>query len=385
MKNCLIAIGLICVTASSGARTADVTKRETTVGMPSVRTVVSDTNRFTCGSGPVSCLSSDGKRLFVPYLASTSGFGECHDLTALADVPLDRPAAAKSFDILKAGDEFAGAKVKTTVSYTSFLWKGRLRIFLDVNFGLFGYRDWDPGTRSVVGEGLFRCRYNGRTEDLSPKAIIDYLTAKGLSGFNPCKDACDRCIFQSKPVWRDGVLYGFVNSSSSQPILFRCADGETFEFLGAIPTICEYECQLAIHKGLFYAVMRGAKGDNFWTSADGGVTWKGCGRVPDGLQRQQMLVWRDKVLIGYSAPNEKPSKVRNGRNNLHLLWGEGPDLSAYRELLHAVDPIGIVYPDLVDVNGDLHVLWSNSERFPTHVKWGAVQGKDQILHATLTL
>ena len=137
-------IGLICVTASAGARTADVTKREATVGMPSVRTVVSDTNRFTCGSGPVSCLSSDGKRLFVPYLASTSGFGECHDLTALADVPLDRPAAAKSFDILKAGDEFAGAKVKTTVSYTSFLWKGRLRIFLDVNFGLFGYRDWIP-------------------------------------------------------------------------------------------------------------------------------------------------------------------------------------------------------------------------------------------------
>ena len=89
------------------------------------------------------------------------------------------------------------------------------------------------------------------------------------------------------------------------------ADGETVEFLGAIPTICEYECQLAIHKGLFYAVMRGAKGDNFWTSADGGVTWKGCGRVSDGLQRQQMLVWRDKVLIGYSAPDEKPSKVRN--------------------------------------------------------------------------
>ena len=96
-----------------------------------------------------------------------------------------------------------------------------------------------------------------------------------------------------------------------------------------------------------------------------------------------MLVWKDKVLIGYSAPDEKPSLVRNGRNNLHLIWGEGPDLSTYREILHAVDPIGIVYPDLVDVNGDLHILWSNSERFPTYVKWGAVQGKDQILHAVL--
>ena len=289
------------------------------------KVVISDTNRFTCGSGSVASLSPDGKRLFVPYLASSSGFGECHDLTAVADVPLDRPSEAKSFDILKADDGFCGKTVKSTVSYASFLWTGRLRIFLDVNFEMYGYRDWDPETKTVVGEGLFKCRYNERTEDLSPKAIADYLTAKGLTGFNPFKSVSDRCIFQSKPVWRDGVLYGFVNSSSSQPILFRCADGATFEFLGAIPTVCEYECQLAIHKGLFYAVMRGAKADNFWISADGGITWKGCGRVPDGLQRQQMLVWRDKVLIGYSAPDEKPSKVRNGRNNASSLGrGTGP-------------------------------------------------------------
>ena len=384
MKKRLTAIGLICVIALSGAMAAGVTKPGTTVGMPSVRTVVSDTNRFTCGSGSVSCVSPDGSRIFAPYLASATGFGECHDLTALADVPCAHPGTAESFVLLKAGDTFCGTVVTTTVSCASVLWNGRVRVMVDVNSAAFGYREWDPVTRKASGEGLFRCRFAGRTERLSPAAISAYLAQKGLTGFNPLKERGDRCIWQSRPVWKDGAFYGFVTSSCSQPILFRCADGETFEFLGAIPTICEYECQLAIHKGLFYAVMRGAKGENFWTSADGGVTWKGCGRVPDGLQRQQMLVWRDKVLIGCSAPDEKPSKVRNGRNNLHLLWGEGPDLSSYRELLHAVDPIGIVYPDLVDVNGDLHVLWSNSERFPTHVKWGAVQGKDQILHATLT-
>lgn len=347
------------------------------------RIVVSDTNRFTCGSGSVSCLSSDGKRILAPYLASATGFGECHDLTALADIPCAHPEKAKSFVVLKAGDEFCGTTVTTTVSYASVLLKERVRVMVDVNFDTFGYRDWDPGTRKVTGEGLFKCRFDGRTERLSPAAISAYLAQMGLIGFNPLKERGDRCIWQSRPVWKDGAFLGFVTSSCSQPILFRCADGETFEFLGAIPAIAEYECQLAIHKGLFYAVMRGAKGDNFWTSTDGGRSWTASGRVPDGLQRQQMLVWRDKVLIAYSAPDEKPSLVRNGRNNLHLLWGEGPDLSAYRELFHAVDPIGIVYPDLVDVDGELHVLWSNSDRFPTHVKWGAVQGKDQILHATL--
>ena len=32
------------------------------------RTVVSDTNRFTCGSGSVSCVSPDGSRIFAPYV-----------------------------------------------------------------------------------------------------------------------------------------------------------------------------------------------------------------------------------------------------------------------------------------------------------------------------
>jgi len=348
--------------------------------------VVSDTNRFTCGSGTVACLSPDKSRLLVPYLASTNGFGECHDLTAVADVPLNCPAKARSFVVCQAGENFRGKAVKSVVSYSSFVWKGWMRIFLDVNFDTFGYRDWDPETQTVVGEGLFSCRTGASAaEPLTPAALSRYLKGLGLVGFDPCKERGDRCIWQNKPQVHGGAFYGFVTSSCSQPVLFRCADGETFEFVGAIPTIAAYECQLAILDGRFYAVMRGASGDNFWTSEDGGKTWQASGRLPDGLQRPQLLVWRRQVLIGYSAPDEKPCAVRNGRNNLHLLWGRGRDLSAYRELLHAVDPIGIVYPDLVDVEGDLHLLWSNSARFPKCVKWGAVQGKDQVLYAPLKL
>ena len=350
-------------------------------------TVVSDTNRFTCGSGSVSCLSPDADRIFAPYLASTTGLGECHDITAMADIPLASPQDAVSHVICKIGDTICGTKVKSVVSYGSFLWNGNVRVYLDVNRERFVFRDWNPQTGHVVGEGVFAGRWGGmaQAEALSPQLISRYLGEKGLVGFNPCKEDGDRCIFQSKPQWRGDAFYGFLTSSCSHPILFTCRDGTTFEFGGVVPTVCAYECQLGIHKGLFYAVMRGAKGDNFWTSSDGGATWKACGRVPDGLQRQQMIVWRDKVLIGYSAPDEKPNRIRNGRNNLHLLWGEGSDLSAYSEICHAADPIGIVYPDLVDVNGTLHLLWSNSARFPTYVKWGAVQGKDQLLHAKLDL
>ena len=355
--------------------------------LPAIRTVVSDTRRFTCGSGSVACLSPDAQRIWAPYLTSATGFGECHDATALADIPIERPQEAVSHVICQAGDSVCGTRVESVVNFASFLWEGCLRVFLAVNDALFAWRDWDPQSGRVAGEGVFKGRWGemAEPEPLSPQLISRYLDGRGFTGFNPCKARDDRCLFQSKPQWLGGALYGFLTSSCSQPILFTCRDGATFEFVGAVPEICAYECQLALHGGLLYAVMRGAKGDNFWTSSDGGATWRASGRLPDGLQRQQMLVWRDKVLIGYSAPDETPCAVRNGRNNIHLLWGEGPDLSAYREIFHAVDSAGIVYPDLVDVNGELHLLWSNSERFPTLVKWGAVQGKDQLLHAKLEL
>ena len=347
--------------------------------------VVSDTNRFTCGSGTVACLSPDSSRILAPYLASETGRGECHDIAAVADIPLGNPQVAASFVLCRVGDVFCGTNVSSVLCYASMIWRGRLRVFLDVNYEMFGWRDWDPVSRKVAGEGVYRCRFGESVRALSPSTVSDYLALQGMRGFNPAKERGDRCVVQTKPQWRGGAFYGFVTSSCSQPVLFRCSDGETLEFLGVIPEIAEYECQLAVCGEAFYALMRGAKGDNFWISFDGGRTWKASGSLPDGRQRPQLAVFRGKVLVGYSAPDEKPSRVRNGRNNFHLLEGEGGDLSAYREILHLRDPIGVVYPDLVEADGRMHLLWSNSARFPDFVRWGAVQGKDQVLYSKLDL
>ena len=50
--------------------------------------VVSDTNQFMCGSESVAVIPPGGTRLLVPYLALTNSFGECHDITVIADMPL---------------------------------------------------------------------------------------------------------------------------------------------------------------------------------------------------------------------------------------------------------------------------------------------------------
>ena len=40
--------------------------------------------------------------------------------------------------------------------------------------------------------------------------------------------------------------------------------------------------------------------------------------------------------------------------------------------------MGIVYYDIVNCNGDLYMIWSNSERFPDKIVRGVLQGKDTL-------
>ena len=63
--------------------------------------VMSDTNQFMCGSESAAVISPGGIRLLVPYLALANGFGECHDITVIADMPLGRPQAATSHIVCK--------------------------------------------------------------------------------------------------------------------------------------------------------------------------------------------------------------------------------------------------------------------------------------------
>lgn len=350
------------------------------------RVVVSDTNAFTCASAPMSQLSADGSRIFSNYLTSRTGYGEAHDIVALVDVPIDNPSASTNHVICHAGEKICGLKVDEVDSYDVFLFKGKVRCVIGINGGLLGWRDWNPATGEVCGEGMFKCRIYqcGATEPLTPILLTRYLNEKGFVGHAMTRTYRDQLITHSHACWVGGAFYGTLTSSLSQPIVFRCTDGETLELLGVVPTLCEYECALSYLNGTFYAFGRKMPGDNFYVSNDGCRTFRSVGRLPDGEQRPQLTVWKDRLLIAFSAPDEKPNNIRNGRNNIHLLWGEGANLGRYRELLHEIDPLGIVYYDIVPRGDELHVLWSDARRFPDKVIWGAVQGKDRILYGKLS-
>ena len=349
------------------------------------RTVVSDTNAFMCGSAPSAVLSADGTRIFASFLTSRTGYGESHDVVALAEIPVGNPSAFTNHVICQVGETFSGIPLEEVDSYDSFPYRGKIRNIISVNGGRLGWRDWDPDARKVCGEGLFACRLSSGApaETLVPETLDRYLDARGFGGHHAAKTRRDSLIVFSHMQSVDGALYGTLTSSLSQPVVFRCEDGETLEFVGVVPALCQYECALAFVNGRFYALGRAMPKENFFVSDDGARNFRPVGRIPDGEQRPQLAPWRGKLLIGHSASGETPTAVRNGRNNLHLLFGEGGDLSGYRELTHAIDPLGIVYYFLLPADDGLHILWSDARRFPDKVIWGAVQGKDRILYARM--
>jgi hypothetical protein len=76
-----------------------------------------------------------------------------------------------------------------------------------------------------------------------------------------------------------------------------------------------------------------------------------------------MMPYMGKVLIAISEKGILPNYVRDGRNNMKLLIGEGEDLSKYKEIFQITDPYGIVYYDIIDYKDVLYMLWSNADLY----------------------
>ena len=169
-----------------------------------------------------------------------------------------------------------------------------------------------------------------------------------------------------------------ITSSLAQPILFHCKDGMTFDFCGIVPALAKYECQTAVLNGRIYALLRGAAGDDFFVADEGEWIFRPLGRLGIAETRPQLMAYGNKLLLAYSKNDVLPNKIRNGRNNITILMGEGDDIAAFKQVFYAVDEMGIVYYDIVNCNGDLYMIWSNSERFPDKKVWGVLQGKDTL-------
>ena len=144
----------------------------------------------------------------------------------------------------------------------------------------------------------------------------------------------------------------------------RMKDGsDVMEFIGCLKQSAQYEAQSAIANGKMYAVLRGAKTDDFFISDDMGRSFRPVGRIDFNTTRPQLCPYKGKVLVAVSKKGILPNKVRDGRNNIMLLYGEGDNLASYRPVFFVKDQLGIVYYDIQDYKETLFMFWSSSDLY----------------------
>lgn len=349
------------------------------------RTAVSDTLSYTSSSAPIACTDPIRGILYAPYHASKTSYGEQFRTLVLLKMPVMQPHRAESFVLIDSDTAIDGVYYENPVDAFSVFLDGIVRTFFLANKDQYYYIDFDPASNKLSKVEKVMCRQNNDPPvELNTSVAEKYLERKGMKNYNFFADGREHIIASAKPAWHNGSFYGTITSGYSQPIVFECKDMKTFVFKGVIPQIAKYECQLAIAGNVLYAILRGAEKENFFLSHDLGKTFiaSPC-RIPMAETRPQILEYENKILIGYSLMDIQPNLMRNGRNNMRLILGEGSDLTNYKEIFTIVDKYGIVYFDLINYKGSLLMLWSNSELYIDQTQRGMVHGKDLLLYSKI--
>jgi len=326
------------------------------------KTAVSDTFNYTCGSASISCFDPKRGRIYTVYHASRTKYGEARDVFAMAIIPVVQPHKAVNHIIVEHEVPIDGHIYTNIIDGNCIFLDGKVRIFFLSGGRQYFYVDYIPETDSFTEIQPVRCTFDGMTRDLTDDAVAVYLNSRGMTGWE-FNDPHEHIINTSRMYLYEGWWYSCITSYWCQPIIYRTKDGTNFEFVGIVDKVGQYETQTAILHGRMYALIRGAEGDNFYISDDLGQSFKPCGRIEFNTTRPQMLVYKNKLLIFISEKGILPNLVRDGRNNMKLLSGEGADLSQYKEIFHIVDERGIVYYDIIDYKGVLYMTFSNADLY----------------------
>lgn len=209
-----------------------------------------------------------------------------------------------------------------------------------------------------------RCRTPDGVEPLTAAVYASHMARHGFTDFVLSGEG-EEINNTMRGFRHDGVWYGCLTSRRSYPAIWTSTDdGATVELRGIIPNRAQYECLCTLARGTMYCLLRGADGSNYYLSHDRGQTFTPAARrVPLWETRPQLLTYHDKVLMAYSLPGIEPNLIRDGRNNMLLVCGEGDDESRYDQFLFMKHPLGMVYYEVINYKDTLYLIYGTSELF----------------------
>lgn len=348
------------------------------------RVAVSDTLAFTHSEASNSCFSPDRGVFYTVYTASRRNYGESHDVLAFNITPVCQPHRSITKVITEIGVDFSlkdAQKIlcpncfyyttdevlynaKTHFGKTADIYRGYVRITIEVDGKKHYYLDYDIINDTFSELKPLRVLFHGETVHLTGDVFKAYLEENGCPDYH-AREHDEFLILSDKfKLHTDGYRYILATASWAWPAMMRMKDGsDIMEFVGVIPHSAQYEAQSAILNGRIYALLRGAEENDFWVSDDMGKSFRSVGRVDFNTTRPQLFTYKDQIYIAVSKKGVEPNYVRDGRNNLLLLRGEGDDLSKYEQVFHVSDPYGMVYYDILEYKGRLFMFWSSADLY----------------------
>ena len=365
-------------------RSGKMNNNEWTRSIKEGRVAISDTLAFTHSEASNSCFSPDRGVFYTIYTASRRNYGESHDVLAFNITPVCQPHRSITKVVTEIGVDFPLKEAKKILCPNCFyyttdevlyhakthfgqsadIYHGFVRITIEVDGKKHYYTDYDTVNDTFSEFKPLKVLFHGEIHHLTGEIFKAYLEENGCTDYNSRECDEDLILSDKFKLHSDGYRYTLATAAWAWPALVRLKEGsDVMEFVGVIRHSAQYEAQSAILNGKIYAVLRGAVDNDFFVSDDMGKTFRPVGRIDFNTTRPQLFAYRDRIYIAVSKKGVEPNYVRDGRNNLLLLRGEGDDLSQYEEVFHVSDPYGMVYYDISEYKGRLFMFWSSADLY----------------------
>lgn len=345
----------------------------------------------TSGDGASMAFDSKYGIMFCAYMPGLQGsYGESRGRIVLTYFPASQPTNTKTIDVIIEKDVY----VPNIIS----LGNGKVRIFYEKNSRaegdhFIGYKDFDFISEILSDEKIVMLkRDDGQVVPLTGSEQFAYLKSNGFT--NQVYKATEQISFASHMIFKekDTFWYGTITSYLASPILYRSQDDlATVEFFAICPYIAQYEMDYKFLDGKIYGIYRTPTERNslfFVTSDDYGKTWSEPYLIKDSVScRPRICIHNGKVLVlanHYNSDTGNRPDIMQGRTSirLYLLKDDVPNENNMVKELYT--KYGMVNVGIVDVLGDIYILYSTSElALEYHNGTPKVRGKDALRYVKL--
>jgi len=350
-------------------------------------TQINDALTQTAACGSAAVYDRANGLVFVSYLTGVKKrYGESSGKVCLSVFSPSQPNNVRH----KVLDTGVGASRGVLCSAIFLVGDSKVRVIFSTTRGELAtyYRDYDF-VSDTVSE---RCEVFLRTENgdirLNKDTYAEYLEAHGL----PIKAHTDPII--NKVTTYKGELYTAVsNDGEGYPTLCKIEDNILVPF-AYCPELMTYEFRYYMSDDGIFGMYRFPPDDHgtghaaYTVSKDGGKTWN-TKIFEDGIQsRPDIREYYGKPLIVYNYKSDKSRdnfpKMHNFRNSIKMVY-DG------KVIFDFFSKHGIVEHELVDIYGDLYIVFSNCPQALSTANGGAwienghpvEQGKEAIQWAKL--